>query len=374
VIVVTATHSADPVAPSAAAARATGAQALPPGAQALPPSEMRGAPILRPLGEQVVVVIGASSGIGRETAQRLAARGARLVLGARELAGLEAVVAECRAAGADVEPVAVDVSRFADVEAVAALAVSRFGRIDTWVQLAGVAVWSPFLDMTAEEFRQVVEVNLIGAANGAKVALPHLLAAGGGALIEVSSVEAEVPVADQTAYAASKHGMAGFLRALRMEVQDDRLPIAVTQILPSSIDTPFFANARTRLGVQPAPVGPVYDPSLVADAIVHAAEHPSGDLRIGGAGIVMAALYKLAPGLTGNVLRRVTRRQQRSDIPKSAVAPDNLMRPVGGPGAVRGSGTGRRFSVATWAQLHPRVVWTAAAGGLTVLVASRLRR
>ena len=358
---------------SATLAESSAATSLP-RPESTSPTTAHGRPRLRPVGEQVVVIIGASSGMGRETARRFAERGARLVLGAREREGLDAVVEDCRSAGAQVEPIAVDVARYADVEAVAAFTVERFGRIDTWVQLAGIGVWSRFLDMTPEEFRQVVEVNLIGQANGAKAALPRLLEAGGGALIEVSSVEAEVPIADQTAYAASKHGMAGFLRALRMEVQDDDLPIAVTQILPSSIDTPFFASARTRLGVQPAPIGPVYDPGVAAAAIVHAAEHPSGDIRIGGAGVAMAALYKLAPGLTGSILRRVTRIQQRSDIPKSSVAPDNLMHPLDGPREVRDLGTGRRFSVATWAQLHPRVVWTAVAGGVGVVLATRLRR
>jgi short-subunit dehydrogenase len=326
---------------------------------------------LRPIDQQVVVIIGASSGIGRETARSFAERRARLILGAREVDGLRPVVDECRALGAQVEAIAVDVVRPADVEAVADLAVGRFGRIDTWVQLAAVSIWSRFVDMTAEEFRQVVEVNLIGQANGAKAALPRLLAAGGGALIEVSSVEAEVPLPDQTAYAASKHGMAGFLRALRMEMEADGLPVAITQILPSSVDTPLFRNARTRLGVQPRPAGPVYDPSVVAAAIVDAAEHPRGDLRIGGPAVLLTAVYKLAPRLSGAILGRVATAQQRSDIPKSAAEPDNLMHPLDRPGAVRVSGTGRRFSIATWAQLHPRALWLAVAGGASLAAAAR---
>ena len=325
---------------------------------------------LRPLEEQVVVIIGCSSGIGREAALLISKRCRRIVLGGRDPASLAGLAMDARAAGAVVEVVGVDVADADAVEAVATLAVARFGRIDTWIQLAAVSVYAPFEATTPDEFRRVIEVNLLGQTYGAMAALPRLRAAGGGSLIEVSSAEAEVPLPYQAAYAASKHGMAGFLRTLRMELEAEGAPIAIVQVMPSGIDTPLFEHARTKLGVVPRPMAPVYDPSLPAKAIVHATEHPARDLYIGGAGFAAAMAFKVLPGVASRLIGQLARSGQRSARPKSADSPDNLFESRA-DGRSRGHHPGRRWSLVTWAQLHPaatRLVALAAAlaAGLSV--------
>lgn len=311
---------------------------------------------LKPVGDQVVVIVGCTSGIGRVTAREFAKRGATLVLGARAPADLETLAAELRADGARVETHEVDVASYGSVEGLAAFAEATFGRVDTWVQLAAVSLYATFEATTPDEFRRVIEVNLVGQAFGAMAALPRLRRAGGGALIEVSSGEAEVALPYQSAYAASKHGMAGFLRALRMELQAEKAPIAVTQVMPSGIDTPLFHQARTRIGVAPRPTDPVYDPAVVAAAIVHAAEHPVGDLFVGGGAMAFAMLRRWLPGATERIVRTIGFAGQKTDRRKHPLAGDNLDAPLAETDTERGGFGGRSWSLATWAQLHPAAV------------------
>jgi NAD(P)-dependent dehydrogenase (short-subunit alcohol dehydrogenase family) len=329
---------------------------------------------LKPVADQVVVIVGCTSGIGRVTAREFAERGATLVLGAREPADLESLANELRASGARVETHEVDVASFDSVEALAGFAETTLGRVDTWVQLAAISLYATFEATRPEEFRRVIEVNLIGQAYGAMAALPRLRRTGGGALIEVSSVEAEVALPYQSAYAASKHGMAGFLRALRMELQAEDAPISVTQVMPSGIDTPLFHNARTKIGVAPKPTAPIYDPIVVARAIVAASEKPVGDLFIGGGGMAFAMLRRWLPGTSERVLKLIGFSGQRTDRPKNALAPDNLDAPIATTDGERGGFPGRSWSVATWAQLHPAAARTAIAGLLgAVALAARAR-
>ncbi|MFL5754981.1 MAG: SDR family oxidoreductase [Chloroflexota bacterium] len=329
-------------------------------------------PQLKPIADQVVVIVGTSSGIGRQTARRFAERRATVVITARDEGALNDALEDVRAAGAaNALGIVADVVEPGQLEDVAARAVESFGRIDTWVQIPGVAVYAPFEDTTPDEFRRVIEVNLLGQAYGAMAALPRLRAAGGGALIEVSSVEADVALPYHSAYAASKHGMSGFLRALRIELEAEGAPIAVTQVQPASIDTPFFRNARTKLGVEPRPVPPVYDPDIVAQVILHAAEHPTRDVYAGGAGIGLAALRRLSPRLLEAVLARIGEPLQRTNTPKDEAAGDSLDAPLATTNQVHGGYGGRRWSVGTWLQLHPWMVRAAAGvatlGGLVVL-------
>ncbi len=329
---------------------------------------------LKPIDEQVVVIVGCTSGIGRVTARQFAERGATLVLGAREPADLATLADEIRSTGARVETHEVDVASFESVERLAGFAETTFGRVDTWVQLAAVSLYATFEATRPDEFRRVIEVNLIGQAYGAMAALPRLRRADGGALIEVSSVEAEVALPYQSAYAASKHGMAGFLRALRLELEAEGAPISVTQVMPSGIDTPLFHNARTKLGVAPKPTAPIYDPSVVASAIVAAAEKPVGDLIVGGGGMAFAMMRRWLPGATERVLKVIGFEGQRTDRPKSQLAQDNLDAPLSTTDEERGGFGGRSWSVATWAQLHPAAARTAIVGVLGALaLAARSR-
>jgi NAD(P)-dependent dehydrogenase (short-subunit alcohol dehydrogenase family) len=190
---------------------------------------------LKPIEEQVVALMGASSGIGRETALRFAERGAKVVVSARGEEGLRSLVEEVRGKGGEATVVVADTSEYEQVKAVANRAVEEYGRLDTWVHLAGVGLFATFEQTTPEEFERVIAVNLMGQVYGAMAALPHLKREGRGALIHISSVEAKRSFPFHSAYAASKHGIDGFLEALRVELKHEGWPISVTQVMPGTI-------------------------------------------------------------------------------------------------------------------------------------------
>ena len=331
--------------------------------------------ILKPIGVQVVALVGASSGIGRAAALQFAARGARLVLAARGREGLDSLVEEIRGAGGECIAVECDVTDFGQVRQVAETAIETYGRLDTWVHLAAVSIYATFEETRPEEFRQIIETNLVGQAFGAMAALPYLRRAGGGALIHISSVEARRALPYQSAYAASKHGMKGFITAMRMELEREGVPISVTEIMPASINTPFFNKARTRLGVKPQGIPPIYQPQLVADAILYAAENPVPEITVGGAGKMLAVSEALAPRLTDRVLSVVGFEGQRTEEPKSEDAPDNLFHTLPGYDRVEGdfSERARQTSLYTWLETHPNAkrAVTLGAIGLVALVATR---
>jgi NAD(P)-dependent dehydrogenase (short-subunit alcohol dehydrogenase family) len=292
---------------------------------------------LKPLDEQVVVLIGASSGIGRQAALDFAAKGAKIVAVARDEQGLRSLAEFIEAAGGEIAMAVADTANYEQLKSVAEMAERTFGRIDTWVHLAAVSLYATFEQTTPEEWRRILDVNLNGQAYGAMVALPCLRRAGGGALIHISSVEARRALPYQSAYAASKHGLSGMLDALRLELQHEKVPISVTEILPASVNTPFFDKARTKLGVRPTGVKPMYDPRAVSDAILHAAVHPVREFFVGGAGKLLQWTQDLAPGLADKMLLRVAFQGQRTDEPKSADAPHNLYEPLPQYASVDGS-------------------------------------
>lgn len=279
---------------------------------------------LKPVEEQVVVLMGASSGIGREAALRLARRGARVVVSGRDEEGLGSLVQEIRGSGGEATAVPAEVTEFDEVKAVADRAAAEYGRLDTWIHLAGVSVFSRFEDMTPEEFRRVVEVDLIGQAYGAMAALPHLRREGRGALVHISSVLGRRSVPLQSAYCASKHGVEGLVESLRLELKHEGLDIGVTSVMPASINTPFFDKARTRLGVKPMSFPPFYEPGLVADAILYAAENAPRDLFVGGAGKAMILNQRLSPRLMDVFMAGAGFKYQQTDEPKTAEDPDGL--------------------------------------------------
>lgn len=279
---------------------------------------------LKPVEEQVVALMGASSGIGRESARRLARRGARVVISGRDTEGLDSLVREIRGSGGEATAVPAEVTEFDEVKAVADRAAAEYGRLDTWVHLAGVSVFSRFEDMPPEEFRRVVEVDLVGQAYGAMAALPHLRREGRGALVHISSVLGRRSVPLQSAYCASKHGVEGLVESLRLELKHEGLDIGVTSIMPASINTPFFDKARTRLGVKPMSFPPFYEPGLVADAVLYAAENAPRDLFVGGAGKAMILNQRLSPRLMDTFMAGTGFKYQQTDEPKTAEDPDGL--------------------------------------------------
>jgi len=291
---------------------------------------------LKPINQQVVVVVGASSGIGRATALKFAKQGAKLVIAARSLSGLTSLVDEISQIGAEVIAVPADVAVFEQVKTIADKAIEHYGRLDTWVHLAATAVIARFEQMTPEEFQRVIQVNLLGQVYGAIVALPHLKQEGRGALIHITSVEARRSLPLQSAYAASKHGIEGFLDSLRVELQHDGIPVSVTNVMPATINTPFYNNARTKLGVKPTGIPPYYQPELVADAVVHVAEHPMREIIVGDAGIFLDLLQKTVPQLVDTILKLVAVDGQHTKEHKTENDSHNLFKPVEEDNRIRG--------------------------------------
>jgi NAD(P)-dependent dehydrogenase (short-subunit alcohol dehydrogenase family) len=328
---------------------------------------------LKPIEEQVVALMGASSGIGRETARRFADRGARVVVSARGEEGLASLVEEIRREGGEATYVVADTSEFDQVKVVAERAVEEYGTLDTWVHLAAVGLFATFEETTPEEFARVVDVNLMGQVYGAMAALPHIKQEGRGTLIHVSSVEAKRSFPFHGAYGASKHGIDGFLEALRVELRHEGWPIGVTQVMPGTINTPFFDKGRTKLGVKPVGIPPIYEPETVANIILYAAEHPARDLVSGGAAQALILNQRLSPRLLDAVLAtRAGFAPQKTEEPRSEHDPDNLYGPIEGHDTAKNGFRALSRSLYNWLQTHPKARRGAAAGtALGLLAAAR---
>jgi NAD(P)-dependent dehydrogenase (short-subunit alcohol dehydrogenase family) len=204
----------------------------------------------------------------------------------------------------------------AQVEAVADAAIGAFGRIDTWAHVAGVGAYGRFADIEPDEFRRVVEVDLLGPVWGARAALPHLRR-NGGAYVVVSSELAKRSFPLASSYSAAKHGVNGFVEALRVELDHERSGVSVTQIMPEAVATPFFEHARSRLGVRAAGPPPITSPETVADRILHAAEHGGRDVPVGVGARAQLALQRLSPRAMDVFSRLTAFRLQRSDEPEA---------------------------------------------------------
>jgi NAD(P)-dependent dehydrogenase (short-subunit alcohol dehydrogenase family) len=274
------------------------------------------------LDTQVIVVFGASSGIGRATVLEAARCGAKVVAAARDATALSSLATEL--GPYEITIATADAADPAGVAEIAELAISRHGRIDTWAHVAGVGAYARFEEMTPDEIARIVDVDLLGPVYGAMAALPHLRASNG-TYIVVSSESARRAFPLLTAYSAAKHGVDGFVEGLRAELRHDGAGVAVTQILPGSVDTPFFDNARSRLGVRGSGPPPVYTPERVAAAILRAAVRPRREVVVGGATRLQLALQKVSPRLVDAVAQRdATFRLEHSHQPK-AIGDDALI-------------------------------------------------
>src|SRR5829696_2861842 len=330
---------------------------------------------LKPVEEQVVALMGASSGIGRETALQFAERGAKVVVSARGEEGLNSLVQEIRGSGGEATAVVAEVTDFEQVKAVADRAVEEYGRLDTWVHLAAVGLFATFEQTTPEEFERVVAVNLMGQVYGAMAALPHLKREGRGALIHISSMGAKRSIPLQSAYGASKHGIDGFLEALRVELKHEGWPISVTQVMPGTINTPFFDKGRTKLGVKPVGVPPIYEPETVADMILHAAENPARDLVCGGAAQAMIINQRLSPRMVDAILAtRAGFSPQLTNEPRSEEDPDNFYAPIQGHDTAKNGFRAFSRSLYNWLEMHPTLRRGAAAGVALGLLGALRRR
>lgn len=327
---------------------------------------------MRPIREQVVVIAGASSGIGRETALQFAEQGASLVLAARTEEALRTLEREVTRLGGQPHIVVTDVSQWDQVQRLADEAVRRFGRVDTWVNNAAVAEYATVEQMTLGEIERIIHVNLLGEIYGMKAALPQLIRQGEGAIINVASVLGKTSAPLQAAYVAAKHGIVGFTGTLRQELAVEHPGITVTLILPSSIDTPFFTHARSKLGAMPRPFPPVYEPRTVAHAIVYAAEHPRRMIVVGGAGKLFLLMQRLSPRLVDEYMVSGARgfKEQRTNRPDDGK--DNLFAPLPSTGRITGAfgKHAKTISVYTrYIELQPRAVRLAAGMALVGAVA-----
>jgi NAD(P)-dependent dehydrogenase (short-subunit alcohol dehydrogenase family) len=250
----------------------------------------------RPLEEAVVVITGGSSGIGRVAALRIARRGASLALCARTEEPLAEVAAECEGAGAQVFWRALDVADEEALEAFAAAAETRFGRIDVWVNNAATMAYGSFEEIPSEVFRRIVETNLMGQVHGARAALRRFRAQGSGVLINMSSVWGRVPSPQVSPYVTSKHAVRAFSECLHGELRDEP-DIHVATVVPEAVDTPIFEHAGNYTGRQVRPIPPVLDPDEVAHGIELCAENPKREVSYGRAGRALEILHAAAPAL-----------------------------------------------------------------------------
>ena len=268
---------------------------------------------LKPLADQVMVITGASSGIGRATAEAAADKGAKLVLVSRDGEALKQMADAFQRVGTDAVAVTADVGVEADHRRILETALERFGRVDTWVNNAGVSIFGRIEDVSFDDQRRLFDTNFWGVVYGSVVALSYLKEHGG-ALINLGSEVSDVAVPLQGVYSASKHAVKGYTDALRIELQDEGAPVSVTLIKPAAIDTTFVHNAKNYLDVEAKLPPPVYAPGIVADAILYAAEHPIRDVYVGGASKATSAFARYAPNLMDK-LGSMFIRQQRTEKP-----------------------------------------------------------
>lgn len=333
-------------------------------------------PHLKALGEQVIVITGASSGIGLVTAKRAAREGARVVLAARNELDLAEAVVHIRDAGGRAVYQVCDVSDEGHVESLAQRAIAEFGGFDSWVNCAAVSIYGKWTEVPLADARRQFDVNYWGVVYGTLTAIKHLRASGG-AVINVASALADRAIPLQGNYCATKFAVKAFTDSLRMELEADDVPVSLTLVKPGSMDTPLFQKARTFLGVEPQPIPPVYSPDVAAHAILEAARRPMRDVTPGGMGAVVSLGEKLSPRLTDKYMERTTFESQKSTVAAPADRPTNLYEPLADDGGERGRFRGRvrEWSAYTEAVLHPRrAAALLAAVGLAVTAGVRRMR
>jgi short-subunit dehydrogenase len=290
---------------------------------------------LKPIEEQVVVITGASSGIGLATALGAARRGASVVLTARSEATLAEVADTIVRAGGRAIHVAADAAQRAALQMVADAAIARFGRIDTWINNAGVSIYGRLEEVSEEDSRRLFDTNFWGVVNGSLVALPFLKA-NGGALINVGSEVSDAIVPLQGMYSASKHAVKGFTDALRIEIEElEEAPVSITLVQPTAVNTPYPQHARNYMNREPKLPTPQIDPEQVADAIIDAACSQKRDVRVGGTAVVNTLVAKVAPGLGDKMFAKQAGRQQYDEPPRN---PAGTLYQPGEAGQIRGAG------------------------------------
>lgn len=326
---------------------------------------------LRPLREQVVVITGASSGIGLVTARQAAAQGATVVLVARNEEALRQVVDDITAESGKAVHFVADVANREDLQKVADETIARFGRFDTWVNNAGVSIWGRVQEVSDEDHRRLFDANFWGLVYGSMIAAQHLKQQRGGAIINLGSVASDVALPLQGMYSATKHAVKGFTDALRIELKEEGAPISVTLIKPSAIDTPFPHHAKNYTDREPKLPSPVYPPEEVAHAILHAAVHGGRDIFIGASGKLMSLVNKNMPRLMDWGASQSSGQQLSQEAPRQ---PDGALHQAGADGYVRGGHLGYVMGSSAYTRASLRPVLTGAVLGLLGAAVLRLSK
>ncbi len=328
-----------------------------------------GRPVLKPIEDQVVVVTGATSGIGLAIVELLASSGAAVFLVARNEDALRSLAERLRNEGHRAAYAVADVADAAALRAASDAAVTHFGRYDTWVNDAGAFVYGAFTDVALADQRRVHDVVYWGVVHGSLIAGEHLRRHGG-AVVNIGSVLGDMAIPFQGPYCAAKFAVAGFTEAFRREVLAAGEPISVTLVKPAAVNTPFMEHARNRLGAPGTRnPPPSYDPTLVARAVLHACQHRVRDITVGGlGGSALVLANTLAPGVVDRVAALVGRASQITNDAGAADRRDNLYAPRADL-ATRSTlrPFTRKTSLALEAQLHPVAATATLAGVLSLL-------
>jgi short-subunit dehydrogenase len=310
---------------------------------------------LKPIAHQIIVITGASSGMGLATARLASARGAKVLLAARDGAALERICSEIQKNGGFADFLAVDVGSEDAVKRLAETAIARFGGFDTWVNVAGVGLIGQLKDVSTDDHRRLFDTNYWGIVHGSLAAARHFRHVGtAGAIINVGSAASDIALPLSAAYSASKFAVKAFTNVLRIELMQEKLPVSICLIKPSAVDSKFTDHAKTLLGGATAMPPPRYAPSVVAKAILHAAQHRRREIAVGAPAYFGGPFASLFPGLTEKLFSLVD--------PSSVVEPgrpapetDNLHdAPVEG-NERSGHNSARAFSVTTAIQSVPAV-------------------
>ncbi|MBC6611381.1 SDR family NAD(P)-dependent oxidoreductase [Hymenobacter sp. BT507] len=330
---------------------------------------------LKKLSDQVIVITGASSGIGLVTARMAAKEGAKLVLVARSEDALRQLTDELQSQNAQAAYLVADVSKQGEAQRIAQKAQEQFGGFDTWINNAGVSMYGKVEEQSIEDMRQLFEINLWGLIYGSLEAVKHLKQRGGGALINVGSVLSDVTAILQTVYSASKHAVKGFTDGLRMELQMEEAPVSVTLIQPAAIDTPYPLHAKNYLDKVPKHAPPAYAPETVARAILKCAVAPARNVEVGGASKLFKGMEEWTPTLLDKFMETSFAEQSKSDQPARQNQKSGLYQGVGEL-EERGNYPGhtREISTYTQARLHPALTAALVAGaGVAVAALARGR-
>ena len=319
---------------------------------------------------EVVVVTGASAGLGRAVVRRFAREGASIALLARGRDGLEAAAREVESAGGRALVVPTDVANWDQVDEAARRTEDAFGPIDVWVNNAMASVFSPVREMRPEEYRRVTEVTYLGSVHGTLAALDRMLPRNRGSIVQVGSALAYRGIPLQSAYCAAKHALQGFMDSLRCELLHDGSAVQLTHVHMPAMNTPQFGWVKSRLPNKAMPVPPIYQPEIGAEAVFWAAHHDRRELWVGLPTVKAILGDRMAPALLDRYLASMGYEAQQTDEPEDHARPDNLWEPVAGDHGAHG-----RFGAASyeqspqlWASMHrgPLTVGALLAAGAAI--------